>query len=214
MSLRLEVLDTGKGIGESMLKRLFQTYVQEDETVHRIYGGSGLGLSICQEIAELMGTKIQVVSEKGKGTRFWLEPEFDLAETDETNASSISAIASVELTPQKCLIVQDDLVSQKVAKLLLEKLGMIVEIVDSGEKAVKRVAAAEYDYVFMDIKMLGISGIEATLQIRALELNHKQPKIIALTGSVMDSERAAYAEAGMDGCLAKPLLLEDLVKVF
>ena len=206
--------DTGKGIGPDMLKNLFQTFVQEDESVHRIYGGSGLGLAICQGIAELMGTRIQVASEKGMGARFWFEPEFEISREEARQSMDVADQGRLKLDPKKCLVVQDDLMSQKVAKLLLEKLGMNVEVVDSGEKSVKRVQETAYDYIFMDIKMLGISGIEATRQIRKLNLPHAQPRIIALTGSVMESERAAYSQAGMDGCLAKPLLLEDLVKVF
>ncbi len=213
--LFLQFEDTGKGIETSRIEHLFEPFVQEDDSVHGLYGGSGLGLSICQRISTLMGTEIHVESKVGRGSRFWLDPEFEIVpESEVFSAKPRESAESGVIPSKKCLVVQDDAMSQKVAKLLLEKIGMHVDVVDSGEKAVESVEKEAYDFVFMDIKMGGISGIEATKQIRCKALNHAQPKIIALTGSVMESERAAYKLAGMDGCLAKPLMLDDLKAVF
>ena len=213
--LHVELEDTGKGVEASRIEQLFEPFVQEDDSIHGLYGGSGLGLSICQRISTLMGTKIHVESKVGRGSRFWLEPEFEIVPTTEV----IKAIPTVSdessvIPSKKCLVVQDDAMSQKVGRLLLEKIGMLVDVVESGEKAVECVEKEAYDFVFMDIKMGGISGIEATKQIRGKALNHAQPKIIALTGSVMESERAVYKQTGMDGCLPKPLMLDDLKAVF
>jgi len=212
--LNIEVEDSGIGIEPTRLKDLFQTFVQEDDSVQRLYGGSGLGLAICQRIAHLMETEIQVSSVKGMGSTFSLSPKFGISDFHGKTSHNTSGDTASAFPRYKCLVVQDDAMSQKVATLLLQKLGMRVDVVDSGERAVEQVRSKYYDYVFMDIKMGSMNGIEATRLIRSSELAHPQPVIIALTGSVMESERAAYEKVGMNGCLAKPLMLDDLRSLF
>jgi PAS domain S-box-containing protein len=241
VTLRFAVKDTGIGIPADRQDRLFRSFSQVDTSTTRKYGGTGLGLAICKQLTELMGGRIGVESELGRGSTFWFiltlakQPQEeqtaapaagnlqDLATpaangqaagqgSPDTPATPAQTLASA---PQfrRILVVEDNLVNQKLAKRLLEKLGCYVEFAANGLEALEATAANPYDLVLMDMQMPEMDGLEATAAIRAREQGtDKHLPIIALTANAMQGDREMCLEAGMDWYLAKPIQPKELVR--
>ncbi|MCH6258630.1 ATP-binding protein [Puniceicoccaceae bacterium K14] len=213
--LLIEISDTGIGISEEGLTKLFSNFSQADSSTSRLYGGTGLGLSISQKIAELMNTRIQVESTLGSGSRFWLRPSVELAEQASRSDDQLEEIEPPHPTfSGSALLVDDDKTSGRIAALLVKRLGLDCHLADSGENAIKLIHEKEWDIVFMDYQMPEMDGIETTRRIRASDkLPHKQPYIIACTGSVSEEERKTCQNAGMNDFLSKPIKLEELTQI-
>ncbi len=210
--LRFEVSDTGVGISEQALPRLFQKFSQADGSITRRFGGTGLGLAISKQFVELMGGTIQVASKLGVGSRFWFELRLARA------ASMIDFLPpQVVLEPitarrrLRVLLVEDNAVNQQVARLHLEKAGHAVDVVDSGRKAVAAVEGENYDVVLMDIQMADMDGIEATALIRALPEPRGGIPIIAMTANADVGKRDEYLAAGMNDYVSKPFKTSELI---
>jgi two-component system, chemotaxis family, sensor kinase Cph1 len=214
-SLHMSVTDTGSGISPAQSKLLFQPFTQIDSSDSRRFGGTGLGLSISKRLVELMGGEIGLDSEVGTGSTFWFWVPFDAATEDQVQAA---ATAFPKLQRQaaapgaRILVVEDNLVNQKVALKLLEKLGYPAEAVNNGEKAVERILETQFSLVLMDCQMPVMDGFEATRQVRKRESGRRTP-IIALTAGALQSDEELCIKSGMDAFVTKPVDLRKLTEV-
>ena len=213
ITIQLCVSDTGAGIPDDKFTKLFKPFSQVDSSTTRKYGGTGLGLAICSKLSELMDGNIWIESEVGKGSKFYFS----------WNAKTTSNIVvkneedKHHNTNISILVAEDNPVNQKVVELHLKKLGLACSTANDGAQAVDMVKSGNYDLILMDIQMPHKDGLEATREIKAMELA-KQPIIVALTANAFKEDKNACQEAGMDDFLSKPftmgLLKKILVKFF
>jgi PAS domain S-box-containing protein len=200
------VSDTGIGIPDDKLDRIFDPFTQVDGSFTRKYQGTGLGLGIVRRLVVLMGGSIAVISELGKGTMV----AFTVAVRPIAREESVPAVTLAACKPRRLriLVVEDERTNRSVAQRLLSKLGHEVACVESGEEALKLLGEEAFDCVLMDIQMPGLDGLETTMVLRG-RLGLKTP-VIALTAHAMEGDRKRFIEAGMDGYVAKPFELGEL----
>lgn len=220
-NLNFAVSDSGIGISEDGLGKLFQTFSQVDSSISRKYGGSGLGLSICKRLADLMGGHVHVTSRVGEGSIFSFVAPFVVADagaqaplppwgrhaTDPVGARAPGGELRV-------LLAEDNEVNVKVASAMLKKIGLGCDVAVDGEKAVQAFLTATergqpYDVILMDMQMPVMGGLEATARIRNCR-GARQPWIIALTANAMESDRQVCLDAGMNDYMSKPMRLDVL----
>lgn len=208
-ALRLVVADTGVGIAPDKLGLLFAKFSQVDASTTRRHVGTGLGLAISQELAELMGGRIEAESVVGEGSRFTvILPLTKLAAGAQPEAAHAAAAAAVATHGHlRVLAAEDNPINQLVLKTLLAQIGIEPTMVENGQEAVEAWAAGEWDAVLMDVRMPVMDGIAASQEIRRLEATGRRPRtpIIALTANAMAHQIAEYAAAGMDDHVAKPI---------
>lgn len=210
INVRIEIKDTGIGIAEASQAKIFQHFIQADNTITRRYGGTGLGLAITKRMIEQQGGIVGFSSTEHQGSTFWFELSYPLCnETTQPDTPKITAVHPI--TALDILLVEDALVNQQVAKGLLESDGHNVSIAEDGFTALSMHNDHLYDLILMDIHLPDMDGMTTTQKIRS----HKDParatiKIIALTASVSHDEIEQYKRAGMDGVLAKPIQFEAL----
>jgi signal transduction histidine kinase/ActR/RegA family two-component response regulator len=198
------VIDTGIGIAESDQEEIFSAFHQLNSSSTRPYGGTGLGLALCQRLSNMMGSQIEVNSTPGIGSSFSFKLDLPVRQP----AMSASKQRSLDDTVS-VLLVEDNLINQKLAARLLEKMGCHVDIANDGVDAVSKFSESSYDLVFMDCQMPNMDGFEATSRIRELESGHRTP-IIALTANCLPEDRARSFQVGMDEFLTKPVVKEQL----
>ncbi len=208
--IHFSVIDTGIGMSPETIERLFRPFEQGDSGIARRYGGSGLGLTISQQIIKAMGGEIHVESRIGEGSTFSFSVILTAAENPETTLVIETQPPRPNHDTLKVLIVDDVLVNRTVARLMLKRLGYEADTADDGPSALRMVGEKNYDVVFMDLQMPGMNGIEATKLIQEKLTVQACPKIIAMSASVFEEDRAACKEAGMQGFIAKPIDLEKL----
>lgn len=214
-SLRFSVKDSGCGISKEAQQRLFEAFSQADTSTSRQYGGTGLGLTICKELAQMMNGAITVNSALGKGSTFSVTLQLPAAAATalETVRSKPKAAVSRRLN---ILVAEDNPVNQMVLKGMLEKLGQNAIYASNGEQTValfqSSIGNKPFDLVFMDCEMPRLDGYEATRQIRQLEKEYglEPIPIAALTAHAMLEEREKCMAAGMDDFLTKPLKADVL----
>lgn len=207
--LFIDVRDTGIGIASEKINKLFQSFSQVDSSTTRQFGGTGLGLVICERLVKAMHGVITVRSQPQKGSCFSFNIELDL-DTEPTT----ELLAKIPTTPvisstMKILVVDDSHINRRVALRLLEKLNIHAEAANSGFEALDKLQTETYDVILMDMQMPEMDGLETTQKIRQLHLT-KRPFIIALTANAFDSDRERCLQAGMDEFLTKPFVFEDL----
>ena len=225
LSVMWEVHDTGIGIPREKLGRLFDEFVQADDSITRRFGGTGLGLAISRRIVEQMGGQIDVQSEVGIGTvfsfRLTLQEAVDsnavLSATDRPDrAEALRAALSQLGRPGRLLLAEDNPTNQFVIVQLLRRFELVVDVAADGLAAVEAVSAAPYDAVFMDMQMPRMDGLQATRAIRRLGGHAAVMPIIALTANAFPDDVKACMAAGMTQFLAKPvssdLLYEALAR--
>ena len=205
-SVTVQVSDTGIGIAEEDIPKLFSPFMQLDPSTKKQYRGTGLGLSICKKLVDLMGGKIGVQSQLGIGSTFWFSVPLELAPVehkDEKIAVAIPPIEPAKNSDVRILIAEDNVINQTVALKILKKLGYHnMTIAEDGVKAVEMFKNGDYDVVLMDIQMPNMDGYEATAKIR--EIDPKVP-IIAMTANALKGDAERAVAAGMNDYLSKPL---------
>ncbi len=197
------VRDTGIGMSEEQLERIFEPFMQADSSTARRYGGTGLGLAISQQLAHLMGGCISATSHLGHGSTFTVALTFTQATLAELpRPREALQVASTSLT---ILIAEDNPVNQKVVCHILTRLGHHVHVVDDGHAAVEAVRQHAFDVVLMDLQMPHMDGAEAIQAIRAYGDTITQPYIIVLTANALDEEHQRLLRIGADQYLSKPV---------
>jgi signal transduction histidine kinase/ActR/RegA family two-component response regulator len=209
--VRFRVDDTGIGIPEDQLERIFGEFTQADSSTTRRFGGTGLGLSIARRLVELMGGQIGCTSRVGEGSSFWFTvPLTEGSEPLEVPTAGPTACFHGGWRRRRVLVVEDNPVNRTIAVRLLAREGCEVDAVETGREAVEICASSEYDLVLMDIHMPEMDGYEATRRIRAQEGPGRRTPIVAVTASSVEDDRRRCLESGMDDFLSKPFDADGL----
>lgn len=218
--INVSVQDSGIGIPEISQKKLFEPFSQADTSTTRVFGGTGLGLSICSKLADAMGGRVWFESEVDKGSTFYFELELELG-TEEISKPEISKTTGeirddISLIhPHKILVVEDNQINQKLAKMMLKKLGYTCDIANNGIEAIESLSNSNekgYTLVFMDMQMPKMDGLTATTEILET-LGSVAPPIVAMTANAYDEDREKCREVGMLDFVPKPIVIEDLQRV-
>ncbi|MDD2754184.1 MAG: ATP-binding protein, partial [Methanothrix sp.] len=214
--LHFSISDTGIGIPEEKLDRLFQSFSQVDSTTTRKYGGTGLGLAISRKLVELMAGEIWVVSKPGVGSTFHFTIQVEKAEEisnpPDPGVIEPREISSQEMVrPLRILLAEDNAVNQMVAIQMLKRLGYSADVAGNGLEVLQALERQPYDVVLMDVQMPEMDGLVAAQEIR--KLWPKGPRIIAITAYALKGDRERCLAAGMDDYISKPIVIEELRRV-
>jgi PAS domain S-box-containing protein len=209
--LKFAVRDTGIGIPPSGLEIIFQRFAQADASMARRFGGTGLGLSICKSLVELMGGRIWVESELGKGSTFYFTVRLPLAKELPADFDAPVALPAAACAQLRILLVEDNPANQKLGTYVLQDRGHSVEIAGDGQEAIYLTEQNSYDVILMDVQMPGMNGLEATAAIRNRENRGRRVPIIAMTAHAMKGDRDRCLAAGMDGYLSKPVNALEMI---
>jgi len=210
--VRFEVEDTGIGVKDVHLNKIFESFSQVDISTTKNYQGTGLGLAISKSLVEIMKGRIGMQSSEGKGSVFWfvIPLKAEMPEEETFDESKI-----IELLKEfRILMIEDNLINQKINKVIFEKNGCKLEVANNGKEGLEKYENNPYDLILMDVQMPVMDGLEATRKIRQFE--KKQGKrhafIVAVTANALESDRRKTREAGMDGFIAKPFIPKELFK--
>ena len=219
LNLHFTVSDTGIGIDEDRMGKIFESFEQAYSDTSRKFGGTGLGLSISKRLVELHNGKIWVESEKGKGSQFHFIIPYAVAETrDEViPAEDLNSNIAVALTGIRILLVEDNAFNVVVAQEELQDAieGVYVDVAENGLIAVEKLKSAAFDVILMDVQMPVMNGFEATTAIRSLDSEMAQIPIIAMTANVLKEEVDLCYQAGMNDFIGKPFDINELLnKIF
>jgi len=214
--LRVEVIDTGIGIPPDKLGRLFDSFSQLDFSTTKEFQGTGLGLAITKRLVEMMEGEIGVESVFGKGSTFWVELPLGVNKSGQKTVDDFDDSEIVDLLKEfRILLVEDNLINQKITKFNLEKNGCKVDVANHGKEGLEKYKQKQYDLILMDIQMPVMDGFEATRQIREFEKQRKDRHafIVALTANALEPEKKKSKEVGMDGFLGKPFKPIELFRL-
>jgi signal transduction histidine kinase/CheY-like chemotaxis protein/HPt (histidine-containing phosphotransfer) domain-containing protein len=218
VNIEFAIEDSGIGISEDGLGKLFQPFVQASSDTTRKFGGSGLGLSICKSLVELQQGEIGVSSTLGKGSIFHFSIPYAKAKQvkigrPKQNNNATEFKSAQPLPSMRCLVFEDNMINQKVTFHTLKKVGVSADMANNGKIGIEilRKDAILYDFVLMDIQMPEMDGYEATTVIRN-ELGLKVP-IIAMTASALKGEKEHCIEVGMNDFVPKPFVIDELLYV-
>ncbi|MEE3715801.1 response regulator [Tumidithrix elongata RA019] len=217
------IRDTGIGISEEDVSRLFQAFTQANIATARKYGGTGLGLVICSRLIEMMKGWIWVESKEGEGSTFYFTIASEITDQipeDSKLVSSLQPLSSRlnqgqklgEVLPLNILLAEDNVINQELAIAMLGKMGYQADVVGNGQDAIEAVQHKQYDILFTDIQMPKLDGLETanflTKNWADLLLPYPRPKIIAMTASALQGDREMCLQAGMDDYISKPILFD------
>ncbi len=209
LDLAIRVRDIGIGMEEDTLAKIFQPFTQADSSMSRRYGGTGLGLVISKKLVLRMGGNIVAESTRGSGSVFHFNVTFALDAAAPSAATPPPSIGSQAKFSARILVVEDDMVNQKVISMMLERLGVKCTIAGDGLAALDALGRGSWDLIFMDCQLPGIDGFETTRRARSALAGRALP-IVALTANARPEDREACLAAGMDDFLAKPVRVENL----
>lgn len=201
VTIYFAVSDTGIGISEEQQKNIFDSFEQGSIQINREYGGTGLGLTIVKSLLGLFDSKINLNSAVGEGSTFFFDLNFKVKETYEEELTFEPSVDDYNFEGLHVLVVEDNKINQVITKKMLNKKGITCDIANNGNEAIDAAKANEYAVILMDIHMPGISGTEATKQIRKF---NTQIPIIALTAISMEDSLDEFFEAGCNAVVTKP----------
>ena len=209
--LKFEVEDNGEGISKEKQKAIFENFTQGSLQINRKFGGTGLGLSIVKNLLNLMNSEIHLESELNQGSLFYFEMPFEALELTPTVAEGeiekpVEKLSNDLMHGKKILVVEDNKINQMITRKILEKHQVICDVADNGTTAIEKVENNNFDLILMDIHMPGISGIEATIEIR--KFNSEIP-IIALTAVTLDENLDEFYLNGFNDIIPKPYKTEE-----
>ncbi len=209
--LKFEIEDTGEGISKEKQKAIFENFTQGSLQINRKFGGTGLGLSIVKNLLNLMDSEIHLESDLGEGSIFYFELKFEALEAAPAEGRAAKneipePLSNDIMRNKKILIVEDNKINQMITRKILEKNKVICDVADNGSIAIEKVTNNPFDLILMDIHMPGISGIEATKEIR--KFNEHIP-IIALTAVTLDENLDEFYLNGFNDIIPKPYKTEE-----
>ncbi len=210
--IRFEVIDTGIGIATGVLQKLFQPFMQADDSTTRRFGGTGLGLAISRELVQRMDGTIGAESRLSEGSTFWFEIPLRTEQSFQPQEKDLPEESS-EFPPLRILLAEDSAENRLLAMLLLQKKGCTVVAADNGLQAIEKLRNDHFDLVLMDVQMPEMDGIEATKRIRAGDVPVADIPIIAMTAQAMAGDKDRCLEAGMNDYVPKPLRANELYAV-
>ncbi len=210
----ISVRDTGIGMSQHLLARIFQPFTQEERSLNRHYAGAGLGLALVKRLCELLGGRIEIESQLGRGTN--VKVSLPLERMGKVSPDLLSQKASRHAVerPLHLLVAEDNEINQTTIISMLSKCGYQATLACNGLEVLNQVQQQRFDAILMDISMPGIDGIEATRRLRTGEQGVCDPQIpvIALTAHAMIGDQEQFLDAGMQGYLAKPVMIEHLIE--
>lgn len=215
--ISISVNDSGIGIAKENQAKIFESFTQADGSTTRQYGGTGLGLTISRKLIEKMGGELQLESSPGVGSKFFFSVPLQAAAAPIQKAAESSQGGLVDYANAAVLLVEDNVVNQKVAKGMLKKLGVThIQVCENGADAVVAMERTHFDMVLMDVQMPVMDGYEATRRVRDAELKFsREPQlIIAMTAHSMEGDKELCLEAGMNDYLSKPIQKLSLEEMF
>ena len=211
--LRYEIADTGIGIPAEAQPRLFERFQQADDSATRQFGGTGLGLAITRHLVRLMGGEVSFVSVEGEGSTF----QFEISAPEAVRPAALQPVSAERLEGVRVLVVEDNSANRMIVRKILESLGATVDVEEDGAAGLAAAERLAPDLILMDVQMPGMDGLEATRRIRALPGPVARTPIVALTANVLEHQRHAYVECGMDGVVGKPIapaaLLSEILRL-
>ncbi len=216
--LRISVADTGLGIPEAKEKAIFEAFEQVDGSLSKKFSGTGLGLSIAQQLSHLLQSEIKLISPNPKlpsnseypGSVFYLDLTLPLSKELSAYTSEKAEIKNTFSEDSKCLVVEDNLINQKVISAILHKYKIQVDIASNWRECLKLLENNSYDYIFMDIQMPEVTGFDLTKMIR--DKGIKTP-IIAVSGNVIDEVKIQATNVGMDDFIVKPIKSSEIKRM-
>jgi two-component system sensor histidine kinase/response regulator len=217
--LHFSVTDTGIGLTEEQMVRLFQSFQQADSSTTRKYGGTGLGLAISRNLAQLMGGEVGVESRFGHGSTFWFTVRMGIGLPNGCELAAESPAPrqrgqtqSAPAPKARILLVEDNDINQLVAREILQDAGFVVEVAENGKIGLEMAQHGDFDLVLMDMQMPEMDGVTATLELRKLPAFTALP-IVAMTANAMQRDRDRCLDAGMNDFVAKPFDPDELCAV-
>lgn len=212
--IHFAIKDTGIGIPEDKIDRLFQSFSQVDTSTTRRYGGTGLGLAICKRLVEMMEGRIWIESRLGKGSTFHFTILSEaVATTPEPASPSVPKLSTGQniskIYPLRILLAEDNEINKKVAQHMLRKVGYEADMASNGLEVLRAIESRPYDIILMDVQMPDMDGIETAQQIRK-QWPDRRMKIIAVTAYALEGDKDRCLKAGMDDYISKPIQLEEL----
>ena len=216
--LKFSVRDTGIGISQDNITRIFQAFEQAENNTAKRFGGTGLGLAISSNLVKMMGGTLEVKSKENEGSEFYFSLKLkknseEMKENNESNNTS-AQIEKYDFTGKRMLLVEDNDLNSEIAKTILEMSGFYVETAYDGQEAVEMFAKSEsfyYDVILMDIRMPIMNGLDATHKIRMMDREDAVViPIIAMTANAFDEDGKKSIDCGMDGHLSKPIDINQL----
>jgi two-component system, sensor histidine kinase len=213
--LDFAIVDTGIGIAPEKMASVFESFTQADASTTRRFGGTGLGLAISSRLVELMGGRLHLESEVGKGSTFSFGLHLHEAEASSRRdpGRTQNVVEPSRTFGLDVLLAEDNHVNQQLAVAMLEKAGCRVSVAQDGLEAVEYCKLSDFDLVFMDCQMPGLDGFDATRRIRGLRSAMRDVPVIALTANAMSEDRDACLAAGMTDHLPKPFTYAALVEI-
>jgi signal transduction histidine kinase/CheY-like chemotaxis protein len=211
--IRFAVSDTGIGFDEETGARLFRRFEQADASIRRRFGGTGLGLAISRSLVELMGGRIDVTSEPGKGSTFVVRVPLEALDGEASHEAG-DEVPEIDISGARVLVAEDHPTNQKVVELILESVGVTPIIVENGALALAALKVERFDVVLMDMQMPELDGLSATVMLRAWEreTGTRRTPVIMLTANALDDHVRSSQEAGADLHLSKPIHAQALIE--